>query len=123
MAVQGIGINLQSLPVSTIAIGVGVDYGIYLLSRIKEEYTRLGDLDAAIQEAIATAGNAVVLTGLIIIAGVAFWTLSDIKFQADMGLLLSVVTVFHLLGSLFLLPALIQLIKPKFLFDGKAVLV
>jgi uncharacterized protein len=123
MSVQDIGVNLQSLPVSTIAIGVGVDYGIYLLSRIKEEYTRLGDLDAAIREAIATAGNAVVLTGLIIIAGVAFWTLSDIKFQADMGLLLSVVTVFHLLGTLFLLPAMIQLIKPKFLFDGKAVLV
>jgi predicted RND superfamily exporter protein len=123
MAVQGIGINLQSLPVSTIAIGVGVDYGIYLLSRIKEEYTRLGDLDAAIKEAIATAGNAVVLTGLIIIAGVAFWTLSEIKFQADMGLLLSVVTVFHLLGTLFLLPALIQLIKPKFIFDKKPVLV
>lgn len=123
MSVQGIGINLQSLPVSTIAIGIGVDYGIYLLSRIKEEYTKIGDLDGAIKQAVATAGNAVVLTGLIIIAGVVFWSVSDIKFQADMGLLLSVVTVFHLLGTLFLLPAMIQLIKPKFIFDGKAVLV
>jgi hypothetical protein len=123
MSVQEIGINLQSLPVSTIAIGIGVDYGIYLLSRIKEEYMRLGDLDAAIKEAIATAGNAVVLTGLIIIAGVVFWSLSDIKFQADMGLLLSVVTVFHLFGTLFLLPAMVQLIKPKFIFNNKPVLV
>jgi len=115
MAVQGIGINLQSLPVSTIAIGIGVDYGIYLLSRIKEEYGNLGDLDSAIKEAIATAGNAIVLTGIVIIAGVAFWGFSDIKFQADMGLLLSIVTFFHLLGTLLLIPALVQIIRPKFI--------
>ena len=119
MSVQAIGINLQTLPVSTIAIGIGVDYGIYLLSRIKEEFDRLGDLDAAIKEAVSTAGNAIVLTAFIIIAGVVFWSVSDIKFQADMGLLLSIVTVFHLLGSLVLLPAMIQLIKPKFIC-GKA---
>jgi predicted RND superfamily exporter protein len=116
MAVQGIGINLQSLPVSTIAIGIGVDYGIYLLSRIKEEYGNLGNLDSAIKEAIKTAGNAIVLTGIIIIAGVVFWGFSDIKFQADMGLLLSIVTFFHLLGTLLLIPALVQIIKPKFIF-------
>jgi len=102
MAVQGIGINLQSLPVSTIAIGIGVDYGIYLLSRIKEEYGNIGNLDGAIKEAISTAGNAIVLTGFIIIAGVVFWNFSDIKFQADMGLLLSIVTFFHLLGTLLI---------------------
>lgn len=123
MSIQSIGINLQTLPVSTIAIGIGVDYGIYLLSRIKEEYINLGDLDNAIKEAIATAGNAIVLTAFIIIAGVVFWSVSDIKFQADMGLLLSIVTVFHLLGSLFLLPAMIQLVKPKFIFNRKPVLV
>jgi predicted RND superfamily exporter protein len=115
MATQGISINLQTLPVSIIAIGIGVDYGVYLLSRIREEYGRKGNLDEAVKESIGTAGNAIVLTAIIIIAGVVFWNFSDIKFQAEMGLLLSIVTLFHLLGSLLLLPAMVQIIKPKFL--------
>ncbi len=115
MAIQGIAINLQTLPVSIIAIGIGVDYGIYLLSRIREEYAVFNNLDDSVKEAIVTAGNAIVLTGVVIIAGVVFWNFSDIKFQAEMGLLLSIVTMFHLLGSLILLPAMVQVIKPKFL--------
>ena len=115
MAVQGISVNLQTLPISIIAIGIGVDYGVYLLSRIREEYARKSNLDSAVREAIGTAGNAIVLTAIIIIAGVVFWNFSDIKFQADMGLLLSIVTLFHLLGSLLLLPAMVQIIKPRFL--------
>ena len=111
----GISVNLQTLPISIIAIGIGVDYGVYLLSRIREEYARKSNLDSAVREAIGTAGNAIVLTAIIIIAGVVFWNFSDIKFQADMGLLLSIVTLFHLLGSLLLLPAMVQIIKPRFL--------
>jgi len=114
MAVESIGINLQSLPVSIIAIGIGVDYGVYLLSRIREEYAKAGDLTAAIKEAIATAGNAIVLTGSIVVAGVIFWVFSAIKFQAEMGILLSIVTLFHIVGALVLLPAMVQIVKPKF---------
>ena len=123
MSVQGIGVNLQTLPVSTIAIGIGVDYGIYLLSRIKEEYDNLGDLDEAIREAIRTAGNAIVLTAFIIIAGVVFWSVSEIKFQAEMGMLLSIVTIFHLLGTLLLLPAMVKIVKPKFIFKKGKLLI
>lgn len=115
MATQAISINLQTLPVSIISIGIGVDYGVYLLSRIREEYARTQDMNASIMAAIGTAGNAIILTGTIIISGVAFWIFSDIKFQAEMGLLLSIVTCFHLLGSLLLLPAMIRIIKPKFI--------
>ncbi len=116
MAIQSIGINLQSLPVSIIAIGIGVDYGVYLLSRIREEYGKFGDLNGAIKEAIATAGNAIVLTGIIVIAGVIFWVFSEIKFQAEMGILLSIVTLFHIVGALVLLPAMVQIVRPKFIF-------
>jgi len=115
MGYAGIGLNLQTLPVSTIAVGIGVDYGIYLLSRIKEETIKTGDLEEGIAEAVRTAGNAITITALIIIAGVGFWFISDIKFQSDMGFLLSLVTFFHLLGTLFFLPTLVFLVKPKFI--------
>ena len=114
MALASVGITLQTLPVSTIAIGIGVDYGIYLMSRIKEEYARLGDMEGAIEEAINTCGNAVSVTGLVVIAGVAFWIFSSIKFQADMGILLAIVTFFHILGTLFFIPALVRFFRPKF---------
>lgn len=119
MATQDIAINLQTLPVSIISIGIGVDYGVYFLSRIREEYSTSKNMNQAIRAAIGTAGNAIILTGIIIISGVVFWVFSDIKFQAEMGLLLSIVTTFHLLGSLLLLPAMIQIIKPKFILNAQ----
>jgi len=121
MGFCGIGLNLQTLPVSTIAVGIGVDYGIYLISRIKEETLRLQLFEDGIIEAVRTAGNAITVTALLIMVGVIFWVISDIKFQSDMGLLLAIVTFFHLLGTLFLLPVLVRLAKPKFILGQLAV--
>ena len=118
MALASIGVNLQTLPVSTVAIGIGVDYGIYLMSRIREEYAKCGDLEKALEESINTCGNAVTVTGLIVICGVIFWNFSNIKFQADMGLLLAIVTFFHILGTLFFIPALVRIVKPKFILKA-----
>ena len=100
---------------TSIAVGIGVDYGIYLLSRIKEESIRLQSFQEGLMEAIRTAGNAVTITAVLIIVGVIFWVISDIKFQSDMGILLAIVTFFHLLGTLFLLPYLVMVVKPKFI--------
>ncbi len=115
MGFAHIGLSLQTLPVSAIAVGIGVDYGIYLLSRIKEETIRLQDLETGIVEAVRTAGNAITITALIVIAGVVFWFISDIKFQSDMGFFLALVTFFHLLGTLFFLPTLVYLARPSFI--------
>ena len=122
MGLRDIGVSLQTLPVSTVAVGIGVDYGIYLISRIREAYQNCGNLEEAINEAIRTAGNAITITALIIVLGVFFWIFSTIKFQSDMGYLLSLVTFFHLLGTLIFLPALVRFVKPGFIinsFTGK----
>ncbi|MBU1055510.1 MAG: MMPL family transporter [Proteobacteria bacterium] len=113
MGMSGLSLNLQTLAVPPIAVGIGVDYGIYLFSRVREETQRLQSFEMGITEAVRTAGNAITITALLIIVGVIFWAISDIKFQADMGLLLAVVTCFHLLCTLFLLPVIIRIIKPK----------
>lgn len=118
MALAGIGLNLQTLPVSSIAVGVGVDYGVYVLSRIWDEFKEVGDLEEAIHNCVATTGVAVTVTGLIIVVGVIFWNFSTIKFQADMGLFLSIVTFFHIAGTLLLIPALVRVIKPRFIMKS-----
>jgi predicted RND superfamily exporter protein len=115
MALQNIGVDVNTLPVASIAIGIGVDYGIYVYGRIREEFVRLGDVNQAIITAIMTTGKAVTFTVITIVGGVFVWYYSFIRFQADMGLLLTLVTLCHLVGCLFFLPALIVIVKPKFI--------
>ena len=115
MALMNIGVDVNTLPVASIAIGIGVDYGIYVYGRIREEFVRLGDINQAIITAIMTTGKAVTFTVITIVGGVFVWYYSFIRFQADMGLLLTLVTLCHLVGCLFFLPALIVIIKPKFI--------
>ncbi len=118
MAMMSIGLNVNTLPVASIAIGVGVDYGIYFLSRVKEEYKRAGDLQVALFTSILTTGKAITFTALTIVLSVTAWIFSSIKFQAEMGVLLSIVTLFHLAGALIFLPALITVLKPKFIINA-----
>ena len=113
MGIKGIGLNINTLPVATIAIGIGVDYGIYFFSRMIEVYPTSKDMESALFTSMYTTGKAISFTALTVAAGVFLWIFSSLKFQSDMGLLLTLVTVFHLLGTLILLPALILVTKPK----------
>jgi len=118
MGMKGIGLNINTLPVATIAIGIGVDYGVYFLSRMKEQFNGDQDIWSAIKIAMDTTGRAICFTALTVGLGVVFWAFSDIRFQAEMGLLLTLATILHLLGTLILLPALVMIFKPKFITRG-----
>jgi predicted RND superfamily exporter protein len=104
------------MPVISLGIGFGVDYGIYIVSRAIEEYHRLRhrDLGAALIEGIATAGKAVLYTAFLISAGIILWTFSPLRFQAEMGYQLLIILTMNMLGGLFLLPALITVLRPRF---------
>jgi len=105
-----------------LGIGFGVDYGIYIVSRAIEEHERQKekqDLRAALIEGVATAGKAVLYTAFLISAGIAFWAFSPLRFQAEMGYGLLIILTMNMLGGLLLLPALISLIRPRFVLGGK----
>lgn len=121
MAYWNIGLNVNTLPVISLGIGFGEDYGIYIVSRIVEEYRRQGrrDLTGAITEGVATAGKAVLYTAFLISAGVAFWSFSPLRFQAEMGYQLLIILTMNMLGGLLLLPALISLLSPRFITRSK----
>ncbi|MEH6579070.1 MAG: MMPL family transporter [Amphritea sp.] len=106
MAVLGIGVKVATLPVIALGVGIGVDYGIYIYSRLVS-YMEMGHpLRLAYLEALKTTGKAVSFTGMTLAIGVATWMLSPIKFQADMGILLTFMFLLNMVGSLTLLPAL-----------------
>ncbi len=119
MVIKEIGLDVDTLPVFAVGIGVGVDYGIYVISRMREEYENLRDIDAAVTKAISTAGLGVVFTAVTLTIPVLLWDfLSKIKFQADMGLLLAFLLIFNMLGALFFIPAAVSYFKPRFITLG-----
>ncbi|MBI4695003.1 MAG: MMPL family transporter [Gammaproteobacteria bacterium] len=116
MHLLGVGLDTNSLIVAAIGVGVGIDYGIYLLSRICEEFhARDGDWGQAITAALRTTGKAIMFTATIMAVGIAPWYfLSGLKFVADMGLLLIVIMGINMVLALVVLPLLVWLVKPRF---------
>ena len=110
----GIDFNINSLPVAAVGIGIGIDYGYYVLSRIVEEYPKDRDFDKAIVRAYNTTGKTVLFTGLSLTASIIFWCFFPMKFQAQMALLLVILLAFHLIGALLFIPPMVSLLRPKF---------
>ena len=93
-------------------ISLWTQYG--WLVRVSESYPK------AYREAMAFTGKVVALVGITLASGVITWAFSPIKFQADMGLMLTFMFIVNMFGALWLLPALARfLIKPEKL-AGKA---
>ncbi|HAQ72555.1 efflux RND transporter permease subunit [Stutzerimonas nitrititolerans] len=113
MAFMGIGVKVATLPVIALGVGIGVDYGIYIYSRL-ETYLRQGmTLQDAYYQTLKSTGKAVIFTGICLAIGVFTWVFSAIKFQADMGLMLTFMFLWNMVGAIWLLPALARfLIKP-----------
>jgi predicted RND superfamily exporter protein len=106
MVVLGIGVKVATLPVIALGVGVGVDYALYLLS-VQLAQQRAGvSLRLAYKRALRFTGKVVAMVGLTLAAGVITWAWSPIKFQADMGILLTFMFLWNMLGALVLIPAL-----------------
>ena len=106
MSLLGIGLKVSTLPVITLGVGVGVDYGIYLCDRILHELDAGSTLRDAIYQAMLQRGTAIVFTGVTMAVGVGTWLFAPLKFQADMGVLLVFMFLVNVLGAMLLLPAL-----------------
>lgn len=120
MHLLGVGLDVNSLVVAAIGVGVGIDYGIFLLSRVCEELQQQrGSADArwsaAIRGALSTTGRAILFTAAMMALGILPWYfMSDLKFVADMGLLLIVVMAINMILALVVLPLAVWWIRPAF---------
>jgi predicted RND superfamily exporter protein len=113
MAVSGIGIKVATLPVIALGVGIGVDYGIYIYSKLEKYLLEGKTLQEAYYETLRSTGKAVIFTGVTLGIGVVTWIFSPIKFQADMGFLLFFMFLWNMVGAIWLLPALARfLLRP-----------
>ena len=109
MTMVGIGIKVATLPVIAVGVGIGVDYGIYIYNKLIYYRRERGHkLKAAYYRTLNTTGRAVSFTGITLSIGVATWAFSPIKFQADMGFLLTFMFLWNMVGAMVLLPALVH---------------
>jgi predicted RND superfamily exporter protein len=106
MVFLDIGLKTATLPVVALGVGIGVDYGIYIFAVLQRELDNGVAFADALFHAFRDTGGAVVFTGLTLAAGVGTWAQSALKFQADMGVLLSFMFLVNMLAAVLLLPAL-----------------
>ena len=106
MVLLNIGVKVSTLPVIALGVGIGVDYALYLLS-VQLAWQRTGlSLRQSYKRAVLFTGKVVGLVGVTLAAGVVTWVFSPIKFQADMGILLTFMFIWNMIGALVLIPAL-----------------
>ncbi len=116
MAFANIGLSVNTLPCSAVGVGVGVDFAIYLYSRCIEEFPNHSGYKDTIITAVKTAGSGIVLTGITLILPVLAWYfISALKFQAQMGFFLAMLLFINMIAALTLHPLLILIVKPKFM--------
>lgn len=114
MAYHGIGMNINTLPVVALGIGLGVDYSFYVVDAIREEMRQHGRLDQAIVHALNSAGMGVLTTVLTLVVGVSLWAMSSLRLQAEMAALIAIWLSISAVASLILMPALVYVFKPNF---------
>ena len=113
MALVGIGLKVTTLPMVALGAGIGVDYGIYLFSRMQEFLAQGLTVKLAYERTLRVTGASIIFTGVTLAIGVATWVFSPLKFQADIGIMLTFMFLVNMLGAIVLLPALAAwLVRP-----------
>ncbi len=108
-----IGLTVSTLPVIALGVGIGVDYGIYFLANMSPLIAKGESIHSAYLTALKERGSAVLFTGVTLAIGVSTWVFSALKFQMDMGILLTFMFLVNMLGAIILLPALSAVMWPR----------
>ncbi|GHE83740.1 efflux RND transporter permease subunit [Thalassotalea profundi] len=113
MTVLDIGLTVSTLPVIALGVGIGVDYGIYILSTMTQRLSAGDNVQQAYLAALKERGIAVLITGVTLAIGVSTWFFSDLKFQVDMGILLTFMFLVNMLAAVTILPAIAAFLWKK----------
>jgi len=97
-----------------LGLGLAVDYSLFVTSRFREELAaRPGDVRAAVERTIATAGRAVFFSGLTVLIGLLGLVFFSFMFLRSVGIAGVVVVFFSVLAALTLLPAILAIVGPR----------
>lgn len=114
MKANVIGLTVATLPVMVLAVGIGVDYAFYIYNRLQLHLAKGEDIVIAFEKSLQEVGVATIFTAITLAAGVATWAFSDLKFQADMGKLLTFMFLVNMVMAVTALPALAVMLEKLF---------
>lgn len=113
----GTSITTEVLPLASLSGGLGVNYGIYILARLRDEIKeKKTTYRKILHNTLITSGKAVFFSGFIVAVGISVWMFSSIRLQANLGFNLCLALVLNMVTSLLMIPVMVWWIKPVFLF-------
>jgi predicted RND superfamily exporter protein len=117
MGFFGITLNLVTALIASLTVGIGIDYTIHFIEAFKREYKAGGDY---LQRTFATSGKAILINAASVGAGFCVVAFSQFRVTAQLGGLIALSMAVSAVFSLTVIPALITLVKPKFIYgqDG-----
>jgi predicted RND superfamily exporter protein len=115
MNMRGLTLTIDTIPVVSLGIGLGIDYGIYTMAAIRDEIIRGKDLEDGIQTAMRTTGAAVLNTLFVMVGGLAVWMFSPVDFHLRMAQLLIFLMITNAITGLMVLPSFVAAFKPRFI--------
>jgi predicted RND superfamily exporter protein/outer membrane lipoprotein-sorting protein len=121
MGLTGIPLQMATATVSALAVGIGADYAIYFLYRLRDAYQETGEVSEAIRATFASAGKAVMFVATAVAGGYAVLTASwGFLIYIWLGALIAMAMAVSATSALTVMPALALLLRPRFLFGAGA---
>jgi len=115
MNARDIGLTIDTIPVISLGIGLGVDYGIYTVARIQDEVIKGATIEQAVTTGLRTTGAAVFMTFAVMIGGILPWAFSPLLFHNEMSVLLIFLMATNMIAGVLILPAFIAWRHPRFI--------
>ena len=107
----GTAVSIYSINITTIlGLGLGIDYGLFMVARFREELRRQPTVDAALARTVATAGRTVAVSGITVAAALASLMLFPETFLRSMGYGGVATVVVDMLAALTVMPALLAVL-------------
>jgi predicted RND superfamily exporter protein len=113
MGLTGIPLNIATVLVASVALGIGIDYSIHIISHFNHIYKLSGNAKHAIEDTIMISGKAIIINVVSVAAGFLILTFSEMVPLQYFGLLIALSMLGSSLGALTLLPVILILVHRK----------
>jgi predicted RND superfamily exporter protein len=120
MGFLGIKLNMGTSMVASVSVGIGIDYTIHYIEAYKREYLETGGKGNFLRRTFTTSGKAILINAVSVGAGFAVLLFSQFVMLEDLGLLIALTMGTSAVVSLTVIPVLLSIIKPRFIFGEGA---
>jgi predicted RND superfamily exporter protein len=115
MGWSGVPLTMGTAAISAMAVGIGADYAIYFVFRVREQLQQVSDLREAVAAALLTSGKAISYVATAVAGGYLCLVLSFSKVHVELGVLVALTMLVCSFATIVLLPAILIRLKPRFL--------